>query len=230
MNWQKAQNLENEGWVSVANRLSEPAALLSHLGYLAQGLRFEQEIPVPNGAARLLEVGIGPLGIGSAVVRFPSLSITGVEPLPKIDFACSEPLLNQYLEHLRSRVEYIEAPAEQLPFKDGDFDVVTSQNCIDHCESAVEVLREAVRVLKPGGTLLLTVNTFSLAGRLKFEMMRRLRPNAPIFIQHPWTFTHSSLLQRLRQLGLEVISHQGGHQSLIGRARVSRFLTIKRAV
>lgn len=47
-----------------------------------------------------------------------------------------------------------------LPFKDGTFDVVAALDVLEHIEDDGEALKEWIRVLKPGGSLLLTVPAY----------------------------------------------------------------------
>jgi SAM-dependent methyltransferase len=47
-----------------------------------------------------------------------------------------------------------------LPFADGEFDLITSLDVIEHIEDDVAVLRELLRVARPGGALLLTVPAY----------------------------------------------------------------------
>lgn len=57
----------------------------------------------------------------------------------------------------------------RLPFVDARFDVVVSTEGLEHLEHAFGFLREARRVLRPGGRLLLTTpNTLSLRSRVRF--------------------------------------------------------------
>jgi SAM-dependent methyltransferase len=111
---------------------------------------------VPRGA--LLDVPSGP-GILSRALRdrgFPS--VTGVDVLPPAAFGAGEGL--RYLRH------DIEEP---LPFPDATFEVVVSREGIEHLLAPYRFLREACRVLAPGGTLVVTTpNIMSVDGRLKF--------------------------------------------------------------
>ncbi len=47
----------------------------------------------------------------------------------------------------------IDARGESLPFADARFDIVYSSNVLEHTDDPARVLNEALRVLKPGGTL-----------------------------------------------------------------------------
>ncbi len=46
---------------------------------------------------------------------------------------------------------------QALPFREGAFDVITLMSVLEHTPAPAEILREAVRVLRPGGRLWLTV-------------------------------------------------------------------------
>lgn len=56
----------------------------------------------------------------------------------------------------RARASFVRATALGLPFADESFDLVCSVDCLKHWPHRGAGLGECVRVLKPGGTLLLT--------------------------------------------------------------------------
>jgi ubiquinone/menaquinone biosynthesis C-methylase UbiE len=54
------------------------------------------------------------------------------------------------------RLSLLWCPAENLPFPDDSFDVVTCLEALEFMERPADVLRELVRVLRPGGLLFIT--------------------------------------------------------------------------
>ena len=95
---------------------------------------------------RILDVGCGPRG--SLEWADTAAERVGLDPL-----------VGRYrsLDIDRHAMRYVEAPAERIPFPDDHFDVVTSINSLDHVEDVDAAIREMVRVLAPGGLILLVV-------------------------------------------------------------------------
>jgi ubiquinone/menaquinone biosynthesis C-methylase UbiE len=50
---------------------------------------------------------------------------------------------------------YVSSPAEDMPFADEYFDIVTSFNSLDHVDNLEKAIGEIIRVTKPAGLLLL---------------------------------------------------------------------------
>ena len=57
-----------------------------------------------------------------------------------------------------TNVTIVRSPAETMPFDDGDFDLIVSNNGLNNVSDVDRVLAECWRVLNPGGQLIFTVN------------------------------------------------------------------------
>jgi SAM-dependent methyltransferase len=55
------------------------------------------------------------------------------------------------------------ASAEALPFRSASFDIVTAFDVIEHCRDDQRAVAEAMRVLRPGGRLLVSVPAYRWA-------------------------------------------------------------------
>jgi SAM-dependent methyltransferase len=93
----------------------------------------------------VLDIGPGPLGFPDAC---PARLSIGVEPLAE-----------RYAEHglllPDSRAVYLAIGAERIPLMSESIDVIVSRCALDHVEDPEQVLREAQRLLHPGGTMIL---------------------------------------------------------------------------
>ena len=62
-----------------------------------------------------------------------------------------------------------------MPFADDSFDLVLATDVVEHVEDDAGALREIARVLRPGGTLLLTVPAFKLLWGLQDRVSQHKR-------------------------------------------------------
>jgi SAM-dependent methyltransferase len=56
------------------------------------------------------------------------------------------------------RVPIVAARGEELPLKSGAFEIVLSDNVVDHAENPQKIVAEMARVLAPSGVMYFTVN------------------------------------------------------------------------
>jgi ubiquinone/menaquinone biosynthesis C-methylase UbiE len=98
-------------------------------------------------ADRILEVGCGAHGL---VFGLEHQHKIGVDPLA-VDYRRLFPLWQK-------NASTIAAAGEKLPFGDETFEIVLSDNVIDHAEQPEEIVAESIRVLKSGGLFYFTVN------------------------------------------------------------------------
>lgn len=101
---------------------------------------------------RILDLATGTADLAIALARrIPEASITGVDLSPEM-LAIGRTKVAA--AGLAGRIDLHEGDAEALPFADGTFDLVTIGFGIRNFGDIAAGLREACRVLRPGGTLL----------------------------------------------------------------------------
>jgi ubiquinone/menaquinone biosynthesis C-methylase UbiE len=103
-------------------------------------------------ARRILALGCG-TGIEVRALRRltgTGAAIVGVDQSPALLDAARRHTAD---EGLSDNVTYQVGDAHHLPIVDDEFDIVTLHTLISHVETPLQVLREARRVVKPGGTV-----------------------------------------------------------------------------
>jgi ubiquinone/menaquinone biosynthesis C-methylase UbiE len=113
----------------------------------------------PNRAPLVLDVATGTARLPLALLRHKHFSgrVYAVDlSMGMLHQAVGK--LNRYEREYQEEapVRLLCAHAGRLPFSDGTFDIVTCLEALEFTPNPVESLRECVRVLRPGGLLLIT--------------------------------------------------------------------------
>lgn len=116
-------------------------------GVEAAGLHAHRKHLLERASGRVLEIGAG-TGANLTLYSKGVESLTVTEPEP----AMARKLARRIRDEQRPAV-LVEAPAEQLPFGDAEFDAVVSTLVLCTVKDQALVLREIRRVLKPHGRL-----------------------------------------------------------------------------
>jgi SAM-dependent methyltransferase len=211
----------------------EKAITLGHPSYV---WRFGQDRRLalvrkyaPLEGKRILDVGCG-LGTYVKKLRAFSQEVYGVDVDPQKVAEASRTLPNIQL-----------APAEDLPFPDCFFDVVLLQEVIEHVEDDQQAIREAHRVLKSGGRIVIFApnrlyplethgifwqgeyhfGNIPLVNYLPDFLRQRLCP-------HVRTYTRGDIRRLFEGLNVEVIVHTqiypGYDKIAARRPRLGNFL------
>lgn len=103
---------------------------------------------------RILDIGTGIGLLPIMMAEDGAQSVVGIDISPEM-LEQAEFLRLSRLNEATARVSYRMAPASALPFRDETFDAVTSRLVLNHVRRPERILKEVVRVLKPGGYLIL---------------------------------------------------------------------------
>ena len=107
---------------------------------------------VDDPGARLVDVGAGTGTLARAAVeRWSSIRVTAVDPSPGMLATGRQTAARTLASSAARRLEWRTGTAERLPFADGSVDAVVSSFAFQYFPSRSAALREAHRVLRPGG-------------------------------------------------------------------------------
>jgi len=152
---------------------------------------------IPSSTRRLLEIAAGT----GRVTRHLLATLPGDAELVATDL--NQPMLDEARRRLPDdpRLRMQVADAQALPFDDAAFDVVTCQFGLMFVPDKPLALREMRRMLRPGGTLLLStwdVLARNPASRMIHELaFGELPENPPTFMQTPFSMPDPIALRGL---------------------------------
>jgi 2-polyprenyl-6-hydroxyphenyl methylase / 3-demethylubiquinone-9 3-methyltransferase len=155
----------------------------------------------------LLEIGCGG-GLLSEELSALGFFLTGVDS-SKDSIATAR----EHAQRMNLRIDYEVASAEALPFTETSFDAVACCDVLEHIPDWKAVLREASRVLKPGGLLLYDTVNRTAASRLIYVDITQNCPLTRIAPKdlHVWRMfiTPKELMASLEQCKLRNMHMQG---------------------
>ncbi|OCQ95083.1 hypothetical protein BCD64_27355 [Nostoc sp. MBR 210] len=111
--------------------------------------QYTLEMLPATAGRKILDIGCG-IGRGASLIKDCELMV-GID---LSDVAIEQA---QRLYANQSNCQFLQMNALQLDFPDHNFDMVLSLEMIEHVSNAQQYLREALRVLKPGGCFLFNV-------------------------------------------------------------------------
>ena len=112
------------------------------------------DLTAPRAGERLLDVGCGS-GEHLNLFRQKGCDVAGIDPSPF--------LIDQASQRLRSRAELRIGTAEDLPFSDNEFDIVTLINSLEFTGNPGLAVTEAIRVCR-GRVFIGVMNHYSVIG------------------------------------------------------------------
>src|SRR4030043_853994 len=130
--------------------------------------KLKKFIPPP---AKVLEVGCGAGNVSSFLAQ-KGYAVTGCE-------FYTEAINMAWPNFLK-----VEGDASNLPFEDNSFDIVGIFDAIEHFQDDITPLKEAVRVTKRGGIIVLTVHARKELWSIFDEMSRHKRRYTKKMLKH----------------------------------------------
>jgi len=187
-------------------------------GFARRSQAYFPRLPLPH-ARRILALGCG-TGIEVRALRRltrPETAITGVDHSPALIDAARRLTAD---EGLSDNVTYQVGDAHHTPHGDEEFDIVVMHTLISHVDDPLQVLREARRLVRPGGTVAIFDGDYAsltfaypdhaLAKTIEEKLIQLIVANPRIMRDLP---------RLLREVGLELVQAEGTLYADIGTSR-----------
>jgi 2-polyprenyl-3-methyl-5-hydroxy-6-metoxy-1,4-benzoquinol methylase len=153
---------------------------------------------------RVLDVGSGIGGPARTLAAEFGCQVIGID-LTEAFCHAAEMLTTRV--GLSDRVTFRHASALAMPFDDGAFDVVWTQNVVMNIEDKAGLFRECARVLRPGGHLVIAAIMAGEVTGLHFPVMWASQP-ALNFLMPPDAFRHLVVSTGFKEVAWEDLTAQ----------------------
>jgi SAM-dependent methyltransferase len=142
--------------------------------------KISNELRITNYELRILDVGCG--------------TGANLEMLRQFGEAEGVDVSDEALEFCRKKgLKVHQGLAEELPFEDGEFEIVTALDVVEHLDDDVAGLKEMHRVLKKGGKSLIFVPAFMWLWGVQDDISN-----------HRIRYTKKQIIERLEKAGFEI--------------------------
>lgn len=182
----------NSGWAQAQKRLwAHRAALYNKLEWATQSdfLRdFLDHCPIAP-SAEVLDIGSGTGVVAKALLPHVK-SVTGVD-------ICPQMIAQLKSDAALAGIKCVEADVQDLPLPDNSFDLCTARMVFHHVEDCTQGLREVLRVLKPGGHLVL------IEGVPPDHLTRKRYEEIFALKEERHTFSEAELINMFRRAGFK---------------------------
>lgn len=164
--------------------------------------RVEREIVVKNAKGKILDAGTGTGRFAITLAQNLENSVTA------LDYSLEMLAVNRELSSKLgiNNIEYVQGDIEHLQFPTAHFDSVVSITVVRHFPQYKNILKEYVRVLKPGGKLV-----FEMCSGDHMDFVNKIRPRFGVkyrdinFENYEVEVTRKNIIQFLDSIGVDII-------------------------